>query len=177
MTRCPAMKHKTFSTDGDLQCEREVDADGRHKGQHEAIRHVPATGDRPAYDRLATWSNDGGKETAAIDVASLLVCVECGGRYETTGVTNFNPSVAPLSPGATPSSQGEPTPGRCFHCSHWLASAETHAAGWHTEGRGLQRRRCRTVVLHNDDQGWYPNGLYGWSQGVTGAFGDRKVII
>jgi hypothetical protein len=198
MPTCTATKRETvrygyppeFVT---IPCERaDLDDQGRHRGQHHGWQDMPA-GERSirvpdpakpgwtiegtekydAWRRLWTW-NEGGAAGTNRRETNPTACPSCGTlSYPESSV----PSEAVLYTGSPDAYAvaGQPNPVECYHCRLWAERITAFTAGWQRRGP-RDHRLTRLIRLRNDDGTASPR-LNSWADGVTGAFGDRKVTV
>jgi hypothetical protein len=146
----------------EVPCFRELDENGRHKGQHQGwtVQH-----------RLATWDTSGSSVSRLHeDWNAYTNCTICGLLHAGHGPvgTEFVGSPDSFHP-------GEPIQGACFHCRLWARRAIRHQQGWVTERvRRSRPKVSRTVRFHDDDA---QPSLLTWLDGSSGAFGDRKFHV
>lgn len=181
----------TFNT---VTCLRtDLDELGRHRGQHYGWEQMPA-GERtahrpdpdkpgwskpttepyPAWCRLWTWDQGGAHGSSSRQGENPVTCPECGTLHYVEA--KLLPVEATLYTGAPDAYAvaGE-DPVACFHCRLWAERIVAHTAGWQRRGpRDPRLNRSIRLLLTNGK----PSGrLNAWADGVTGAFGDRKVTV
>jgi hypothetical protein len=157
-----------------VTCMREVDENGRHRGQHQGIEHVPyqvhtLLGQEKvceAYDRLVTWSASG-SSSQKYDPDQPNTNCTCGrGTYNRTGHQPEDHRWANCAGcGIIFDSKGEPS---CFNCGYWQERVDNYGK--------VMAKGQRFVRAHDDDLSHEP-WLYVWSPGHGGAFGGRKFTV
>lgn len=199
MSRCTATYRATLTysppTHAVIQCER-TDAliiDGRHRGQHHGFQAMPG-GERrvsisdpdkpgwskwgtetyPAWTRMWTWDQGGAQGSSAHPGQVPIPCPACGTpRYAEAAV----PAEAVLYTGAPDAYAvaGDTDAEVCYHCRLWAERVENYTAGW--QARSRKDRRLTRLIRTRDENGTPSPRLSAWAEGVTGAFGDRRVTV
>lgn len=181
-----------------LTCERtDLDDQGRHRGQHHGWEDYPATErpvsipdpDRPGWTtwgtepvpagrRLWTWDRGGAQGNTARDVEPAP-CPECGTPFYPSSRVPVEAARFAGSPDAYAVADQDPTTA-CFACRLWAERAEAYTAGWQTPPRSrgsyAVRRSSRLIRLRQADGTPSPR-LNAWSEGSSGAFGDRQFTV
>lgn len=164
-TRCAEAYRPYYDRHAEpVPCFREVDENRRHRGKHQGWTE----------GRLVSWDEAGSQtRRGGIDYSAYAPCTSCGTLVppaEDGGI---------MMPGH-PDAYGvgmENVEGVCYSCRIWDQRIKAHAEGWQEERpRHGRRKRTRTIRFH-EGQGWSPDRLYMWSEGITGAFGDRAVTV
>jgi hypothetical protein len=143
-----------------------------HKGHHQMWSLQPERdykdifGEEKHVDawwRLHDWSTGGSSSSASYPLNEYRQCESCGCDFRPKSHMN-------LTEDAT----------ACFFCSLWIQRAEEYASGnvardllkpQGLPGRRSAGNRYRGVRVEGDPT------LYTWSEGSSGAFGDRKAIV
>lgn len=172
-----------------LVCERTE----QHRGQHQAVEHVPAIAPDPssewswlregrrAYDALTTWSEGGASSftlgTPAELAAACTTCKRVGAGLSAYGDAH-DPAdhaiIACVHCGARFHNLGhsrrdqhpDTRDGWCFHCAEWISRAIRYA----DPDTGLVRPHDHSPALGGTGR------LYGWGR-ATGAFGGWHVTV
>lgn len=192
MTTCTATTRMTLSPyqpeHPSVACFRDVDADGRHRGEHQGIDHIPANpGDpsapfpparepRPAFDRLVTWSNGAQSQTYDPAVPNTnCMCVRAAARGDQHQLRILRHTPADHR-WATCSGCGvifdakRPDPVSCSTCSYWQERIRLYGS---TGPKGERFVRAHDDRLSAGEGAW----LYVWSPGHGGAFGGRQFTV
>lgn len=174
-----------------VTCMREMDADGRHRGDHQGYQHHEA-GELPglfggeptrwdAWDSLWTWSPGGANGTGRGGGGCMGCLHGRWARHQTPHERSAHELVACTQCGVLQDPLGyhldaqmqQAPDGSCFSCRLWWVRAEQYA------GRLPYDRKGQRAV-HPHDAAGSPlgsAGLYTWSPGSHGAFGGRRYVV
>lgn len=202
MTTCTAVYHQqrlslTGPPPPPIPCFRDVDEQGRHRGDHQGWERMPA-GEREtrsivdgawvtgteawdAWDRLWSWSSGG-----ASGSARFRSCQGCNGhpRAPQTHTPEDHALITCPACGALHDPRGnsrwdihpDVPADWCFGCALWETRAITYALNTATPDRRIPGRWSRPVRVHPGGR-MDPGRIYGWSHGHGGAFGGLHVTV
>lgn len=169
-----------------VQCVREVDGEGRHRGDHQGWQPMPAGESTlfgevtrwDAWQKLWTWregahgtARGGGSclhcnghplqpQTHDRSAHALIPCTQCGALHD------------PLGHHLDAAMQQAPD-GSCFSCRIWWSRAEQYAGRLPYDKPGM-----RPVRPHPDSPSFGGTGrLYTWCPGGHGAFGGTRYTV
>lgn len=185
-----------------IPCVRDVDEEGRHRGDHQGWEPMPAgsretrtivngawvtgTEEWGPWHRLWTWSAGGSSGSARKGPGYTCMGCRPDAHRRTHEPEDHGWQTCP-SCGVTHDPHGysrfglpDDLAGVCFSCALWEDRARTYAldAPLQDTRRGMRGRWSRPVRPHGDTlAGSAPPRLYGWSHGHGGAFGGMHHTV